>query len=1194
MSTPTIERLRYVVGLDVGTYSLGVAAVEVEGTDQMPVRILHALSTILDAGVDPTGYTSRESRRAVSGSARRLRRLYRQRRKVYRAVDEYLSEHGYPLTPYEPGTDTDPWLARTTLVEHQFTDEDTLRVAVSIAARHMVRHRGWRNPWQTTDRLHRPEESSADMIRAAEHVSESTGRSFTENVTFPQLVSALRAHDRGARIRGEYTDTDGTPKLGLLSRFRPRQSDHARELRHIERVQGLDPEFITGLIDVVFAQKHPGRSGAERVGADPLFALSPDPEVSGSSSVHVTRRGLRMLPAFQQYRIAAQLTNARLVSGDGQYAGRLGADQVRRAFDLLCSWSSEKKPSWLDVAEHLDMEPGRLRAPAQKLDDGENTSGDPLIDTTHSRVMRSKNRALARWWEEADPETRRATVLELLSGTTSYDPETNPEDSEIAQDAACDFHSGLDDSEADALDTVRESLESGRAAYSEYTLRVLTEHMLATGDDLHDARRAVFGVPADWTPPASPLSETTGNPVVDRNLSAARRALDELERRYGPPERVTIEHAREGAMTAKRAKEVTARNTRKSKALDAFVAAQSTESDGSADRNVRRKIIMVARQNSQCLYCGTTIDVGSCHIDHIVPRAGGGAKGSQSNLAACCAACNSSKGARSFRAWAVSAGVDRAAVKERVKNWTPILGGAYPGERAELRGLTTQVTRRINQKVKDEAVDERATESFAWAATELARRLTHRYNARGQTTKVAVFNGRITALARSTWLSGDSQDNAVTVQNTVDLYGSVDHNGERRRGKNRLDRRHHAVDAVVISMMRQFPATVLAQRAAFRDDPHRGVSGESIPWQEFEGASPAQVAGFRTWQKRTLALVGLLADAVTSDQVPVARPQRTRLGSGPLHSETTLSFDQTAPGRTGERRRVGDAWTPAQVSKIADHRAWVALTRVGGHDWRKGLAADPARCIRVGNKVLGPDDLVNVFGGDNTGGCISVNDGWCELGDSWHHMRLYQYTSKGGKTTTVRERAYTTDLSRQLAFTPGQSTPRDLTKVDLPRHSVSRRMGIGPSPGSLTYAAHMQGQTTYIGSLFRDDEIIIPSEIMGDRTQSIPGHIQTLQEVLNEPVTRWKVAGTQAGQLLLRPAWLSDEGAKWLAEGSGTEYEALHKALGTSWNVVLSTVFSWPGVRVVRRTVLGEERSSARAGVPVCWHPPYPSEDRDR
>ena len=84
------------VGIDVGSYSVGMTTIEVDEED-VPIRILSLLSHIHDSGLNKDGKKKAKTRRKVSGVARRARRLMRERRRRLKNLDATLQRLGYPI-----------------------------------------------------------------------------------------------------------------------------------------------------------------------------------------------------------------------------------------------------------------------------------------------------------------------------------------------------------------------------------------------------------------------------------------------------------------------------------------------------------------------------------------------------------------------------------------------------------------------------------------------------------------------------------------------------------------------------------------------------------------------------------------------------------------------------------------------------------------------------------------------------------------------------------------------------------------------------------------------------------------------------------------------------------------------------------------------------------------------------------------
>jgi hypothetical protein len=66
-----------------------------------------------------------------------------------------------------------------------------------------------------------------------------------------------------------------------------------------------------------------------------------------------------------------------------------------------------------------------------------------------------------------------------------------------------------------------------------------------------------------------------------------------------------------------------------------------------------KRLAIYLRDGLACAYCGTTVENGAkLTLDHIIPHSKGGSN-SETNLVTCCLTCNSARGNRSMKGFAV-------------------------------------------------------------------------------------------------------------------------------------------------------------------------------------------------------------------------------------------------------------------------------------------------------------------------------------------------------------------------------------------------------------------------------------------------------------------------------------------------------------------------------------------------------------
>ena len=1086
----TSANVNYRVGIDVGSYSIGMAAIAIDD-DGKPTEILSAISLIHDSGVDPDSAKSAATRLATSGVARRTRRLYRRKRKRLAKLDKFISSQGWPLKEFEEYEDPFyPWRVRAELATTPITDKQELGEKLSIALRHIARHRGWRNPYSKVTALYTVTEPSDALMSIQEQCATELGRPIPPTTTAGQLIASMNLGK--TRLRGEDS----------LLAARPRQSDNANEIHAIAKVQGLSNELVKQIIDHVFAAESPKGSAAERVGKDPLQPTK--------------KRALKASDAFQQYRIAALIGNLRIRGGKENR--RLTAEETRLIFDYLRSLPAKQEPTWQLVAEQLKIDRGNLVGTAIMTDDGERAGAKPPVHETNRLMESTKIKPLAAWWKSADTDARAAMVKALSNA------EVDDFDSQAGAQVQ-EFFFGISDEDQEKLDGLH--LPIGRAAYSEDTLDRLTKRMIGEGMDLYEARQAEFKIPNDWAPPAPEIGERVGNPAVDRVLKATARWLNAAERQWGAPKSVNIEHVRDAFMSESSARELDRDNQQRAK-RNVKVVAEMQEKLGIEGRPSRADVWRfqsIQRQNGKCAYCEAQISFKNSEMDHIVPQAGEGSTNTRDNLVAVCHECNSSKSNIAFTVWAENTsrpGVSVQNAVEQTRHWVTDSGL----RESEFKKFRKQVCDRLQRKATDEPIDARSLESVAWMANELRSRIAQKF--KDGDTKVRVYKGTLTAEARR----------ASGISGKLEFVDG--------KGKSRLDRRHHAVDAAVVAFTSNYVAETLALRSNMKFD--QELRRKAPQWREFTGSDHVHQVEWTKWKYRMQALAELLNNALVQDRIVVMHNLRLRLGNGAAHEDTIGKLT---------RIKVGDAISTTDIDRASSEALWCALTRDPDFDPKTGLPENPNRTIRIHGTHLTASDEITVF--PVAAASVPIRDGFAKLGGNYHHVRLFRVPS-GKKYNYFLMRVYTIDL---LKF-----RKEDLFTVELKPQTISVRKCLPKLREALA-----NGTAEYLGWLVNDDELLIRAS-----SASTEKPIAKLQEHYGA-TKRWRFAGTDSeSKILLRPLQLSAEGLP-----SDVEKDIREIVEKRGWRISINSLFNGARVTIIRRDALGRPRLYSAAHLPICW-----------
>lgn len=1238
-----MEERRYRVGIDVGLYSDGLSAIEIDDSsdnplDALPIGILSCMSVIHDAGVDPDYAKSADSRKAVSGVARRARRLRKREKQRLAQFDKTLESLGYPALRAEAliaglektnenSTTYMTWNARIQSVRRYIEDESERKLSIAVALRHIARHRGWRNPYSSVLSLNETSQKASPFYEAFfkkvqiwrfeegyelhPDITVTSNESEEKIVDLPETVCNDPNRPTPAELIEDFLD----PNLGvsfrkgfgqesktdskLVAMGKLHQSDYYHEALRIFETQKVPEEDRDKIVQALFKQINPREvsAAAELIKGDDLPGQHKYPRASRASI------------AFQKYRILSTITNLRIYTGDLKRP--LSQEEINNVYEYLINRGDEQT-TWSDVADVLGIERNYLTGVGGVTQDGDPISAKrpPVLDTILIIAKTSGLPQLSQWWDNAS-DIEKECFIESIGNVNAkiYGGST------LENQAIDSINSLLQSMTSEELEQLEKiSLPAGRVAYSVDSLSRLADRMLEEGCDLHAARKEEFGVDDNWHPSGNKLGTPSGNPAVDRTISIVARWLLACERKWGKPETINIEHVREGFSTPKSQRKNQADMDRRYNANlkireDIVKALDESEWSGTlSPESIRRSDVRryqaVQRQNNQCAYCGAQIDVVSAQMEHIVPRKGAGSSNELSNLIATCADCNLSKRNIPFSVWASQINRPNVSVEkvlERVDTWNR---DSYFSTSEQFTNYKKEVKNRLLQTTEDEPLDTRSMESVAWMARELVKQIEQHFGYEGVAVfsteanddfplkRVNAYRGSLTAEARR----------ASGIEKRLPWIGGAS-------SKTRLDRRHHAIDASVIALMRPVVGKVLAERKSLRRSELETMNCMRQNYEDFGNRSWRFYTGhgregecYKNWHDVQMPILAdILKRAMEHDDIVVTNRIRLQLGNGRAHEDTITPF---------LKRKVGDAFTIINIDKAETPALWCALTSCPDFDSEEGLLANPQRRIRVQGKWLEANDTINFLAKNESdfntvkdAVFIPVRNGFVGAGNSIHHARFYRIPKKGksGKQTGwayAYMRVFQADLLKHQN--------EDLFSVSIPPQSYSRR-----AAKSTLRKALDEGTAEYLSWAVVGDEVEIDpaNELFSSDGD---GSINLFMRAF--PGTkRFKIIGFMSrDKMKLRPIQFADEGLPSFGSKtdtfSGEQLYEISKVYGShDWTIeelrkvntiiengyqaYIDRLFSTHPT-IIRRDVLGNMRMNSDNHMPICWHVmPHPSEE---
>jgi CRISPR-associated endonuclease Csn1 len=891
------------LGLDLGTNSLGWVALRLDAEGK-PCGFLAAGSRIFSDGRDPKSKQSLAVDRRDARAMRRRRDRFRQRQ---RALIKYLVRDGlFPADPDERRRLAllDPYELRARALDEALTPGEIAR-----AIFHLNQRRGFQSN-RKADRGKKDQEAESGKVETGikslrtkiEQAEERAGAeagSWTfgkwlherrRSAPNPNEIPAVRTR---VKIATESKD-EGDDKNDVYD-FYPGRALIAEEFDAIWHAQVphhpalLTAETYGHLHEIVFHQR-------------PLK----EPAIGMCTLVPGERRLARAHPLFQRRRLLEEI-NALMVVRPGEVAERLTPEQRDL---ILLKFIGKRELSFESLRKQLKLDPAaRFNKESEQRP---KLKGDEV-----ATEMGAKTRFDTRW-PHLPPDEQWAIIarrqaLESDADETAFRAWLVADYARSEDQAAAVARARLPDGFGrfgpTATAKLIEALTNGRTA--EGRVLVYSEAVEAAGlhhhsdfrdgqvfaDEKGNPALPYYGVALERhimpgsANPDDPEEMRIGrltNPTVHIGLNQLRRVVNALIRTYGPPKEIALELARELKLSEEEKKKRAVENNRNRAAAEGRSAKlhEIGQRDGGANR-ARLKLWEELNQGNvldrRCPYSGVQIGIDmlfsdAVQIDHILPF-DATLDDSNANKTVCLREANQLKRKRSpYEAaddfarrfgeggcWdAIS---ERAARLPRNKRWR-----FEPDAMEKFTGESGFLDRQL--------VD---TQYLSRLAREYLVTL---YPEKGEgSSNVWVSPGRLTELVRR-------KLGLNKIMGDDNIGGDVD------QPKNRLDHRHHTIDAVVVAIVDRSMLNRIARASGQEgmDGANRIVVEE--PWD-----------GFRDQLRETLKRVTVAHRGDKGSIVrrgPDGRPPRGKDGK-PLPDQTAGRLhNDTAYGYTGETDAKGN------------------------------------------------------------------------------------------------------------------------------------------------------------------------------------------------------------------------------------------------------------------------------------------------
>lgn len=833
--------MRYRVGLDVGTASLGVAAFSLNENNEPQALIWRAIR-IFDEPLEKS-QSGLTSKKAAKRAARMQRRQIDRRMGRTKRIAALAPLFGITIAP-SPDSGSALLEARARAAREQIDLSDLMRIFIRLGKRRG--YAGEFRPKKENAKLGEVEGGSKDLEQQMQTLATERG---LLAMTLGEYLHHRWQQGLPTKLKVKENRTDDSSPLPNLYALRKQIE---AEFEQIWQTQSAfypvlnsqqDGKPIKEIFrDVIFYQR-PLKAVGSMVGQCGLEPTLP--------------RAPRAQLAFQRFRIEKTLADLRW--GAGKRAMPLSGQQKAVIRALLDEKEVISFKAIYDALEKAGC--AKPEGCGLNLD---RLSRDELPGNKTNHAFRKLD--LEQEWRALDERTQ-IQVINFLADLGSPEQLDDPQwhtrfakkdgTPRMLDPAFVDFINLLKQQEKfDRL--LKMGFDGGRASYSIKALNRLTNWLAEPwwpdgwqGEmrpDEDAATRVCYPQSQEQTDARLshlPAPRPTGNAVVDGSLRQIRYVINRMVDNLGaPPDEIVVEMAREMSVG------ITKRNERESennKNRTARKAAEKAISDHGATitpSRVRRYLLWREQGEKFCPYCERTITLADAlsgaetEYEHILPRSLTRVGYKRSEIVLAHRSCNQEKGNRTpYEAWGGGRDDARWTIIEQRAAWFEKNRQFRKARLLRLQDFETEV-------LTDESIAGFADRQFhqtSWIAKEAALWLQSIC-----AKPVSVSRGELTAMLRRKWkletvipqaritegLPVLDEEEAVITPEEFERYRDV-WEGHRATDKSRhtdrklnkrIDHRHHLIDAITIALTSRSLFQQMARQ--YKLDSERVANGE--------------------------------------------------------------------------------------------------------------------------------------------------------------------------------------------------------------------------------------------------------------------------------------------------------------------------------------------------------------------------------
>lgn len=772
--------MKYRIGIDLGTNSLGWAAIQLKGEGSETLT----LGPLVDMGVrvfpdsrNPKDKSSNAAQRRGPRAARRNRD-----RKESRGRGILMALEAAGLMPPE-GADRlaleklDPWILRARALE-----EPLAPFEIGRALFHLQQRRGFKSNRKTDGDA---EGAMFDAIEAArEKMRQQDARTLGELFGRPRLAQheANEATPQGQREPMPQARVKARSEGSKMAYdYYPSRAMILDEFEQIWRHQSPHhPDLMTraAYYAIRHVIEHQRPLKPQKAGKCTFLPDQP--------------RAPRALPSSQYARILQEVNNLR-VGAVGEVSRPLSPDERARLVTFLVRPSSKTAKRTFKAIRKL------LNLPESQKFSLETAKRDHLVGDTTAAILMQED-AWGEGWLELERETRDSIVMNLLDTeqeedlvawlTTHHDLSVGRATA-VSRARLADSHGKLSRA---ALERIIPRMEAGER-YDQATMAEFGDHRALGDGEIHEDGLPYYGeilsrhTAFEKDDPQNDEERygRVANPTVHVALNQLKDVINDLIKRWGPPEQVVLELARDLPLSDRGLRDLESRqkkNQELNEERDKYLSASgySPNYENRLKLRLYEEALEAFGGTVACVFSGRPISKTELfsdviEIEHILPLT------------------------RTLDDSFANKVLATRAANRIKRNQTPYEAFGHSSDGYDWEGITQRAT--ALPASKGWRFDPDAMERWeARGGDFLARQLNDtRYIARlGKTFVEALFGGQgAEGQARNVWV--------VPGQLTADLRHFAGFNtltgltGGNR--KDRTDHRNHAIDALVVALTDQ-------------------------------------------------------------------------------------------------------------------------------------------------------------------------------------------------------------------------------------------------------------------------------------------------------------------------------------------------------------------------------------------------------